>query len=214
VHKPPAFNQTDKAELRALATEYPLATLVVASGDNLLINHIPLLWNIERQSKEELHGHIPRSNELVAALSDPVKTLTATAVFRGPEDYISPADYPSKARHGKVVPTWNYAVAHLSGQLELRDDDNFVRQQIDQLTAQHEARANPDHPWSLDDAPTDFAGAMLNTITGIALSIERVEGKYKLSQNRDAADRSGAANGVSRRGNKALAELMRTFTPD
>ena len=209
MYQPSAFVQTDQAELKTLVAQYPLAMLVVEFDGEQLINHIPLLWN-----NKELHGHIPRANELCAALSTPMAGLKATAVFRGPNGYISPADYPTKIRTGKVVPTWNYAVAHLRGELQLRDDSKFLRAQIDQLTAEHEMRAHPEPLWTLDDAPSAFSGALLKSLVGIALSIERVEGKYKLSQNRDAADRTGAANGVSRRGEAELATMMRKFAPE
>lgn len=213
MHQPSAFVQTDNSELRALVKRYPLAVLIVEFEGELLINHIPLLWN-SLPANEELHGHIPRNNELFAALSNSGGVLNATAVFRGPNGYISPADYPTKARTGKVVPTWNYAVVHLRGKLQLRDNPTFLRAQVDQLTAEHETYANPESVWTLDDAPQEFSSALLGSLVGIALCIEGVEGKYKLSQNRDAADRAGAANGVSRRGDPELATMMRKFAPD
>jgi len=209
MHQPTAFVQTDAIELQALVAQYPLATLVVLSAGDLLINHIPLVWN-----DKELHGHIPRSNELVSVLQASPQGLTATAVFQGPEGYISPADYPTKLSTGKVVPTWNYAVAHLSGLLRLRNDNHFVRQQIDQLTEQQETISNPGEPWTLNDAPEEFSSALLKSIVGIALSIDLVEGKYKLSQNRDAADRAGAAGGALSRGDSELATMMRKFAAD
>ena len=213
MHQPSAFVQSDSTELRALVAQYPLAVLIVEFEGELLINHIPLLWN-NLSKKEELHGHIPRNNELFAALSDSVTGLKATAVFRGPNGYISPADYPSKVSTGKVVPTWNYAVAHLRGELQLRDDSTFLRTQIDQLTAEHEMRTHPESLWTLDDAPSAFSSALLKSLVGIALCIESVEGKYKLSQNRDPADRAGAANGASSRGDAELATMMRKFAPE
>ena len=205
MHQPAAFAQSESQALRELASEFPLATLIATFSGVPMINHVPMLWN-----GSELHGHIAKANELKKALENSATAVIATAVFHGPEGYISPADYPSKALHGKVVPTWNYAVAHITGTLQLRPDPQFIRQQIDQLTEAHEARANPDQPWSLDDAPPEFAQALSSSIVGIALQIETIEGKYKLSQNRGTPDRRGAAEGALARGNTALAELMQT----
>ncbi len=145
MHQPSAFVQSDTAELKTLVGRYPLAVLIVKFEGALLINHIPLLWN-NVSKNEELHGHIPRSNELFAALSNSGTGLNATAVFQEPNGYISPSDYPSKVRTLKVVPTWNYAVVHLRGELQLRDDSTFLRAQVDQLTAEHETRTNPESP--------------------------------------------------------------------
>lgn len=203
MHQPPAFIESNDQTLRKLAAMHPLATLVLQTCDELLVNHVPLLWEGQR-----LHGHLASNNQLIEVLREAAAPLSATAIFHGPEGYVSPADYPSKAATGKVVPTWNYAVLHIVGQLHLNADPTFIRSQVDRLTAQQEQHANPDANWTLEDAPASFAAALLNGIVGIELAIGKVTGKYKLSQNRPAADREGARLGVADRGLTELAQLM------
>ena len=204
MHIPPAFSEQDPAVLGKLVADNPLCTLCVVSDNGLLVNHVPMLW-----VADELHGHVAMNNELVQALNQP---LQATAVFHGPEGYISPSDYPSKAEHGKVVPTWNYAVAHFSGSLALKRDPGWIRAQVDRLTAHNESRHGDGSTaighWTLDDAPAAFAEGLLRSILGIVLNVEAVTGKFKLSQNRPAADRAGAIEGARARGEKSLAGLM------
>lgn len=211
MHQPAAFVETNPHTLRKLVSDYPLATLIIESPNGVLINHIPLLWN-----DKELHGHVARPNELVEVLQRTEnQPLKATAVFHGPEGYISPADYPSKLATGKVVPTWNYAVVHIHGTLQLRDDPIWVRQQVDALTEQQERhavratqQAADEHLWSLDDAPSTFADAVTRSIVGVAFAIHQAQGKFKLSQNRPEADQLGASAGARKRGQDRLAELM------
>ncbi len=213
MHQPAAFVESNPQTLKKLVSDYPLATLIIDSPGGVLINHIPLLWN-----GTELHGHVARANELVEVLQrTDNQPLKATAVFHGPEGYISPADYPSKLSTGKVVPTWNYAVVHIQGTLQLRDDSTWVRQQIDALTEKQERhaanatqQATDEHLplWSLDDAPATFADALTRSIVGVELAIHRTEGKFKLSQNRTDADQLGANAGTRKRHHDQLAELM------
>lgn len=183
-----------------------MATLCVECSGNVLINHVPLLWH-----GEELHGHIARANELVEALSAaPQQSLRATAIFHGPQGYVSPSDYPTKRDTGKVVPTWNYAVIHVLGELTLKADADWIRAQVNTLTALQEGKHNDDAGslWTLEDAPEAYAQAVLRGIVGVCLRIERVEGKFKLSQNRSDADQTGAIDGIRTRGNAELATLM------
>lgn len=206
MHQPDAFKQTNQHALQQLVLHYPLATLIVESASGVLINHVPLLWR-----DAELHGHVARNNELVAAVTEyDDNALKATAVFHGPEGYISPTDYPEKQATGKVVPTWNYAVVHIQGALMLRKDAAWIKQQVDDLTATQERLSQTGGAplWSLDDAPDTFASVLLGGITGIALAINSIEGKFKLSQNRPGQDQRGASAGTRQRGKTALADLM------
>jgi transcriptional regulator len=119
-------------------------------------------------------------------------------IFQGPAGYITPNWYPSKAEHAKVVPTWNYAVVHVYGRPEVMQDTNWIRRHVTELTAQQER--NEAEPWTLTDAPETFIEMMLRGIIGFRLAITRLEGKWKMSQNRDMKDRDGVVRGLRRRG--------------
>jgi len=183
--------------LVALARAHPLATLVCNGPAGLLANHIPMLVDDELTL---LRGHVARANPLWRDIGAGVPAL---AIFHGADGYVSPSLYPGKAEHGQVVPTWNYAVVHLHGRLRAVDDAAWVREVVEGLTARHEA--GRDRPWQLDDAPDDYAERMVAAVVGIELEVHSVTGKFKLSQNRDAADRAAVEQGVA---NSELGELM------
>ena len=135
------------------------------------------------------------------------KNADALAIFLGPHAYVSPNWYPSKAETGKAVPTWNYITVHAHGRLTVRDDPAWLRAHVGALSAAHEAgRAVP---WSVEDAPDDYIESMLRAIVGFELSITRLEGKWKLSQNRGAADRDGVREALLRDGHAELAAWMK-----
>lgn len=188
MYLPKHFDETRAAVLLALARAYPLATLVCQGPDGLLANPIPLLPD---DTLSVLRGHVARGNPLWREIG---AGLPALAIFHGPQGYVSPALYPSKAVNGQVVPTWNYAVLHVHGQLRAIDDARWVRALVEELTAVHEAQRA--RPWQLGDAPPDYAERMLAAVVGIELQIERAVGKFKLSQNRDPADRAGVLHGL------------------
>lgn len=189
MYLPTHFDETRTPVLVALARAYPLATLVCHSADGLLANPIPLLTD---DTLSVLRGHVARANPLWQTLG---AGLPALAIFHGPQGYVSPAFYPSKALHGQVVPTWNYAVVQVHGQLRAIDDRAWVRALVDELTAQHEAQRAL--PWRLVDAPPAYAERMLAAVVGIELRVEQAVGKFKLSQNRDATDRAGVQQGLA-----------------
>ncbi len=197
MYVPKHFDQTRLDEQLALARAYPLATLVFQGPDGLIANHIPLLSDA---TLSVLRGHVARANPLWRVIG---AGLPALAIFHGPQGYISPSLYPSKQFSGEVVPTWNYAVLHVHGQLRAIDDAKWVRALVDTLTAQHEA-ARP-LPWQLDDAPPAYAERMLRGVVGIELQVGRVVGKFKLSQNREAADQAGVQQALAA---TALGEFM------
>jgi transcriptional regulator len=137
-------------------------------------------------------------------------------IFQGPEGYITPNWYPSKADHGKVVPTWNYAVVHAYGRPEVMEDKNWLRRHVTELTAQQETKEAK--PWALSDAPESFIEVMLRGIIGFRFTFTRLEGKWKMSQNRQATDRNGVMRGLETRGqgdDLEMAELVsRQATPN
>jgi transcriptional regulator len=196
MYLPKHFEQHDPAALQALMRDHPLAMLVTTGADGLTADHLPLEYDAATAT---LRGHVARANPLWrAADGQPV-----LAVFRGPEAYVSPSWYPSKAEHHKVVPTWNYAVVHAQGMLETVDDAPWLHKLVSRLTDHHERpRAQP---WAVHDAPDDFVQQMLRAIVGIQIPVTRLVGKWKISQNRSAADRAGVAAGLD---NVAMAGLV------
>jgi transcriptional regulator len=202
MYQPAHFRIDDRPTLHALVRSHPLATLVVATPEGLLANHVPLMLDAER---ELLVGHVARANPLWQAAIQGA----ALAVFQGPQAYISPSGYPAKREHGKVVPTWNYAVVHVHGPLRFFDGAQDLHALVGQLPDTHEAEQA--QPWKVGDAPVDFVGANLRAIVGLELAIERIDGKWKVSQNRNEADALGAAAALDATGQAASAALIRAF---
>ena len=206
MYLPEHFAQRDRQALHELIRAHPLATLVTLGDGELVVNHLPLLLDADAGPHGTLRGHVARANPVWRQFSDRVPTV---AIFRGPDAYVSPAWYPSKAAHGKVVPTWNYAVVHARGMPRAIDDRDWLRTLVDDLTRVHEAATGS--PWMLADAPPDFAQQMLAAIVGIELPIATLVGKWKTSQNRAAADRDGVVRALDASGNhsaRAMARLV------
>jgi len=132
-------------------------------------------------------------------------------VFQGPQAYVSPSWYPSKAEHGRVVPTWNYAVVHARGELAVHEDREWLRGLVTRLTETHEAGFA--HPWRVADAPTDYIDGLLNAIVGIELRIHKLEGKWKASQNRGEADRAGVALALAASPEAEAREMAELLAP-
>lgn len=198
------FQVDDAAAQQALVRAQPLATLVIAHEGALHVNHIPLYLDPARGPQGTLIGHVARANALW-----PLLPQQAVAVFHGPQAYVSPSWYPSKALDGKQVPTWNYAAVHAHGMLSAFDDPERLRAVLETLTEQHEAH-RPD-PWRVDDAPPDYIDKLLRAIVGIELVVDRWEGLWKVSQNRIDTDRAGVVQGLRAEGvpgAQAMADLM------
>ena len=188
MYQPAHFVEQDTDALLALMTSAPLATLV-RGGAELAADLLPL--EVERVGAGwRVTGHVARANALWReADGQPV-----LAIFQGPQAYISPNWYPSKAQHGKAVPTWNYTMVQVHGTLRAIEDAEWLRGFVTRLTERHEGgRAVP---WHVSDAPADYLDAMLKAIVGIEIEVTRVEGKFKLSQNRSAEDRTGVVLGL------------------
>lgn len=203
MYVPPAFREDRIETLHAAIREAGLATLVSLGADGLVASHIPLLLDPGAGPRGTLYGHLARANPQAAggAVDTP-----ALAIFLGPDAYITPAWYETKRQTGKVVPTWNYVAIHAYGSLEFFDDSDRLLALVTRLTVRHETgRAEP---WAVGDAPADFIRAQLEGIIGFALPIARIEGKWKMSQNRPAADRAGVAEGLRRDGKDAAAALV------
>lgn len=209
MYTPPHFQLTDTQAVLRLLREHPLGVLVTHGPEGLDANHIPFEYDPAHGPLGTLTGHVARANPLWQQCRDGADVLV---VFRGVEGYISPNWYPSKLATHRQVPTWNYEVVHVHGRLAVRDDERFVRGVVARLTRAHEA--TQPQPWKMGDAPPDYLDAMLRAIVGIEIAVTRLEGKAKLSQNKDAADRLGAVAALQAAGQADLATAMaRTQKP-
>jgi transcriptional regulator len=199
MYLPRHFEQNDPAVLAAAMHEHPLATLVIATPAGPTADLIPLEYHPQLGSHGTLRGHVARANPLWRHAG-----AAALAVFHGPQAYVSPNAYPSKREHGKVVPTWNYTMVQARGTLRAIDEAPWLRDLVGRLTERHEATQAA--PWSVSDAPDDYVKQMLGAIVGIEIELTSLVGKWKVSQNRDAADRAGVAAAL---GAHAMAALVR-----
>ncbi|MDM8350607.1 FMN-binding negative transcriptional regulator [Pseudomonas sp. sp1636] len=192
MYMPAAFRQDDLAALHRQIAACRLATVVSQGPSGLLASHLPLLLVADEGEFGTLYGHFARANPQWQELANGGEVLT---IFSGPEAYVSPAWYPAKAEHGKVVPTWNYIAVHARGRAEVFDDTGRLLALVSRLSAHHEAgRAQP---WAVGEAPQDYIDSMLRAIVGFALPIQRLDGKWKLGQNRSAADQAGVRAGLN-----------------
>ncbi|MCD9570902.1 FMN-binding negative transcriptional regulator [Pseudomonas protegens] len=192
MYLPRAFVDEDLARLQQLILGSRLATLVTWGALGLQASHLPLLLDPEQGPNGTLYGHLAKANPQCAELAAGAEALV---IFTGEDAYVSPSFYPSKAEHGKVVPTWNYVAVHAYGQPEVFSDPERLLKVVGGLTERHEA-GRP-HPWQVTDAPADYLEGMLRAIVGFALPIQRLEGKRKLSQNRSAEDIAGVREGLA-----------------
>ena len=206
---PQHFAETDPATLYALVRSHPLATWVVQHQGELLVNHIPFLLDAQRGEHGTLVGHVARANPVWQVLAAGAPSV---AVFTGPQAYVSPNWYPSKHAHGKAVPTWNYATVHAHGVPQAVDDPARILDVVTRLTQVHEA--GQALPWQVADAPADYIAKLLQAIVVVEIPVQRWVGKWKVSQNRPAADQQGVAAGLNAQGGEAaqMAALVQQRT--
>jgi transcriptional regulator len=197
---------TDIDTMFSLIDEHALGAWVVAGKDGLVANHLPFLLDRSRGPHGTLVGHVARANPVWRMLDGQASSLV---IFQGPQSYITPNWYPGKAEHGKVVPTWDYAVVHAHGVARAIDDPVWLMDMLDRLTNAHEA-AQP-APWRVADAPPDYIDKLLRAIVGIEITVERFEGKLKASQDEAVRDRLGTVEGLRGlvRPKAALADLVK-----
>lgn len=190
MYNPPAFREDRPDILHALIRQARLALLVSNGAAGVPeMTHLPLVLDA---AGGRLLGHVARANPHWQSLRTAGRAI---AVFTGVEGYVSPNWYPSKAEHHRVVPTWNYEAVHAEGPVEVIEEPAALHALVSRQTAQFEA-AQP-RPWTVADAPAPFVAGQLKGIVGVVLTILRLEGKRKLSQNRAAPDRAGAAAGLA-----------------
>jgi transcriptional regulator len=197
---------TDVDAMSSLVEEHALGAWVVASKEGLVANHVPFLLDRSRGPHGTLIGHVARANPVWRDLD---KATPSLVIFQGPQSYITPNWYPGKAEHGKVVPTWDYAVVHAHGIARAIEDPAWLMDMLERLTNAHEA-AQP-KPWRVSDAPSSYIDKLLRAIVGIEIPIDRFEGKLKASQDEAVQDRLGTVEGLRglvRPKAAAMAELV------
>ncbi|MFN0105154.1 MAG: FMN-binding negative transcriptional regulator [Bryobacteraceae bacterium] len=185
MYTPPHFREDRIDVLHSLIGQFPLATLVTTTPAGLEATHIPFLLE-----NGILRGHVARDNPIANAGGAP-----ALAIFQGPQHYISPSWYASKSSDSRVVPTWNYVAVHAHGPIRTFTDKAGLLRIVSDLTLHFESRQAA--PWSIHDAPPEYIDKLLNAITGVEISIERLEGKWKVSQNRPGEDRVSVMEALS-----------------
>ena len=199
---PAAFRQDDLPSLHAQIQSSGLAIVTSTGAQGLQASHLPLLLEPGEGEFGTLYGHFARANGHWRDLADGAEALV---VFSGADAYVHPGWYPAKAEHGKVVPTWNYIAVHAWGQAEVFDEPERLLQLVSRLSERHE-QGRP-QPWAVSDAPREYIDSMLRAIVGFALPIRRLEGKWKLSQNRSSNDQAGVRTGLATSNNPRDHEL-------
>lgn len=204
----PSHHREDRLEIQhALIRAHPLGTLVTMTKAGLVANALPFILDSSQGPNGTLQAHLARAN---SQWRDCDPGVDALVIFQGPESYITPSWYATKQETGKVVPTWNYAIVQASGPMRTIEDRDWLAVQTAALTATQEgARAEP---WAVSDAPPAFVEAQIKGIVGIEIPISRIEGKWKVSQNRPEADRRGVVEGLRTAGDpasEAMANLVR-----
>lgn len=203
MYQPQHFREDDPAVQHALIRAHPLGLLVTKGAAGLEANHVPFVLD---PPAGLLQGHLARPNPQWQGFDTEIEALV---VFQGPEAYITPTWYAVKAETGKVVPTWNYAVVQVRGRLRVIEDRDWLRAQIEALTRSQEDRRK--NSWQVADAPAAYVEAQIGGIVGIEIAITRIEGKWKVSQNRPERDRAGVVAGLHGEGDEAagaMAELV------
>ena len=209
MYVPANFKMTEPSDVLALMKANPFAALISHDAEGLNATHLP---TVARQDGEGLvvECHIARANPHWKRLAaNP--GADAMMIFSGPEAYIRPGWYPSKAEGGKVVPTWNYAIVHAYGRAEIIEDGAWLLRHVTELSAQQESPY--ELPWKTSDAPEQYLAAMIRGIVGVRVSVSRVDAKAKMGQNRETQDRLGAADGLAARAQRfdlAVSDIMRT----
>jgi transcriptional regulator len=203
----PAHFAADEKTAAELLARHGAADLVTVTPQGLLATLLPFIYDPGAGERGALLGHLARNNDQWKAPAQG----EALVIVRGPDAYVSPSWYASKAEHGRVVPTWNYVTTHVYGRLVVHDDPDWVEDIVRRLTAKHE-EDNP-RPWSVDDAPPPFVAGQLRAIVGVEVEISRIEAKAKLSQNRPAADIDGVIAGLEARGDDLSATAVAEASP-
>ena len=203
----PAHFAVADQQVHELLHHHGAADLVTATEDGLVATFLPFVFDPAVGDHGALLGHVARNNDQWRRPA----IGKSLVIVRGPDAYISPSWYATKAQHGRVVPTWNYVTAHVYGRLVVHDEPAWVESLVRRLTEKHESER--DRPWSVDDAPARFVAGQVRAIVGMELIISRIEAKAKLSQNRSPADIDGVVEGLAADGDSASAAAVRDARP-
>ena len=206
MYTPPAFKETDQQKLQGFIQAFPFGTLVTTMDNSLNAEHLPFYLHTREDGQLLLQGHIAKANPLWKRCKDGQEVLL---IFHGPDAYVSPNYYPAKKTDGRVVPTWNYSVVQVTGRVNFKYADAWILQFLNSLTDMHEAQQR--EPWSVADAPPNFTKRMVNAVVGLEVHVESMVGKFKLSQNKAAADYAGVVQGLANSDSakdRAVAEQM------
>ncbi|HET8731125.1 MAG TPA: FMN-binding negative transcriptional regulator [Moraxellaceae bacterium] len=204
MYVPSHFQPPGTAAMHDMIEAYPLAMLVTLKEGFPVVDHIPLLLARQEGTAGILTGHVARANPLWTTHPPAVEVLT---VFQGPAAYISPGWYPAKAESGRVVPTWNYVSVQAKGTIRFITDPDWLLSHLTALTNQQERALSP--PWQVSDAPADFIHQMIQSVVGVEIAITDLSGKWKVSQNRPAADIAPLAERLQHNGNDEMARIVR-----
>ncbi|CAA6604821.1 FMN-binding negative transcriptional regulator [Rhodospirillaceae bacterium LM-1] len=206
MYTPAHFKEERLPVLQAAIQSSGLAILVSSASHGLEVSHLPLFLEPTEGPFGTLYGHMARANPHANLRNADTDSL---AIFQGPHAYVSPSWYETKRQTDKVVPTWNYIAVHAHGRLELADDPVLARSVVEKLTAIHEAQR--EHPWAVSDAPNDYLQTMLKAILPFRLPISRLEGSWKLSQNKAAEDRAGVIQGLNAEAQELAAAMAKAM---
>jgi transcriptional regulator len=202
VYLPNHFVEERTEVLQALITAQPLGTLVTVQDGLPCADEVPFLFDSTAGPHGTLRAHVARANPLWQCAAD----TPVLVIFRGPQAYVSPSWYPSKAEHGKGVPTWNYVLVQARGRLRVIDKDPvWLRAQLDALT--HLQESPRPQPWQVSDAPADYLSQMMRAIVGIEITLDSLVGKWKVSQNRTDAERAGVVAGLTAQKHEQAAHM-------
>ncbi|MEM8748991.1 MAG: FMN-binding negative transcriptional regulator [Pseudomonadota bacterium] len=188
--QPPVFREDRQDVMKELIVAHPFATIVASATGGLTADHVPLVLK-SGSEKASLQGHIAANNPLFRETEDAFDVLV---IFQGPQTYVTPSWYASKQDHGKVVPTWNYVVVHVRGELRFTREPAWLLRHLDDLTRQHESHRA--EPWAVSDAPPDFVQRQLRGLVGFEVSIQDMQGTWKVSQNKSLKDWTGVRAGL------------------
>jgi transcriptional regulator len=205
MYAPPVFREDCVDVMQDLMRAHPFATLITVEDGRPNATHMPFALHTEDGSEFGiLRGHVARPNPVWSEFDAAIEALV---VFQGPHHYVTPSWYPSKAEHGKVVPTWNYAIVHARGPPRVMEDPDWLLAHLNTLTDGLET--GRDTPWKVDDAPPEYVEKMVRGIVGLEIPILWLDGKWKMSQNRNAADRAGVVTGLTAEGTDSAADVAR-----
>ncbi len=202
MYNPDHFKETNSEEIQRIMRDHPLALVVYNGAGGLTANHLPLIYNPQ---KNQLIGHIAKNNIMGTEITDNSAIL---AIFSGENAYISPNYYPIKHETHRAVPTWAYQAVHVNGRVFFHHDDKNKRAIVGQLTKTHESQTPDNIPWRMADAPADYMEDMLQKIIGFTIEIDSINAKSKLNQNHPQPNKLGVVEQLTKRGRKSFAQTI------